>query len=99
MGLGSGVGENNEEGSETDYLGESDRGSYECDEDGEVVYKKGTKTYFDPSDTIPNFALGMIFEGPKQFKEALVDLVKKNPKHRSKAFSVLGVSVMLWIII
>ncbi|KAK8694541.1 hypothetical protein V6N13_072090 [Hibiscus sabdariffa] len=65
-------GEGNGSGSETDYLDSSDLGSYGSDDDGEVVCKKSKKDYFDPSDKVPSFQLGMIFENSKQFKAALI---------------------------
>ncbi|KAL4291677.1 hypothetical protein GQ457_14G022030 [Hibiscus cannabinus] len=64
-------GEGSRSGSETDYLDSSDLGSYGSDDDGEVVCKKSKKDYFDPSDKVPSFQLGMIFENSKQFKAAL----------------------------
>ncbi|KAL4319548.1 hypothetical protein GQ457_18G007380 [Hibiscus cannabinus] len=67
-------GEGSRSGSETDYLDSSDLGSYGSDDDGEVVCKKSKKDYFDPSDKVPSFQLGMIFENSKQFKAALTKL-------------------------
>ncbi|KAK8673509.1 hypothetical protein V6N13_111840 [Hibiscus sabdariffa] len=52
-------------------INEVDLGSYGSDDDGEVVCKKFKKDYFDPSDKVPSFQLGMIFENSKQFKAAL----------------------------
>ncbi|KAK8656530.1 hypothetical protein V6N13_098477 [Hibiscus sabdariffa] len=54
-----------------DYLDSSDLGSYRSDDDGEVVCKNFKKDYFDPSDKVPSFQLGMIFENSKKFKAAL----------------------------
>ncbi|KAK8598303.1 hypothetical protein V6N13_094276 [Hibiscus sabdariffa] len=64
-------GEGSGSGSETDYLDSSDLGSYGSDDDGEVVCKKSKKDYFDPSDKVSSFQLGMIFENSKQFKATL----------------------------
>ncbi|KAL4348394.1 hypothetical protein GQ457_17G012510 [Hibiscus cannabinus] len=58
-------------GEETDYLGSSDVGSYETDEDGDFVSRKTSKVFFDSSTSEPRFELGMIFENGKQFKDAL----------------------------
>ncbi|KAK8574461.1 hypothetical protein V6N12_062154 [Hibiscus sabdariffa] len=58
-------------GEETDYLGSSDVGSYETDEDGDFVSRKTSKEFFDSSTSEPRFELGMIFENGKQFKDAL----------------------------
>ncbi|KAK8974706.1 hypothetical protein V6N11_013172 [Hibiscus sabdariffa] len=75
-------GEGNGSGNETDYLDSSDLGSYGSDDDGEVVCKKSKKDYFDPSDKVPSFQLGMIFENSKQFKAALTKYA--NAKRRAR---------------
>ncbi|KAL4310223.1 hypothetical protein GQ457_01G012130 [Hibiscus cannabinus] len=67
--LRDGVGE--DDGNETDYLDSSDAGSYESDSDGEILFKKSSKVFFDTSSVEPRFEVGMIFESPQQFKEAL----------------------------
>ncbi|XVF48618.1 hypothetical protein PTKIN_Ptkin03bG0204500 [Pterospermum kingtungense] len=71
IGEGSGVGQDIEDGKDEHCLGSSDRGTYETDSDGNVRVKKRGKIYFDPTDPVPSFALGMIFQGLKQFKDAL----------------------------
>ncbi|KAK9005337.1 hypothetical protein V6N11_042774 [Hibiscus sabdariffa] len=44
--------------------------NYGSDDEEEVVCKNSKKDYFDPSDKVPSFQLGMIFENSKQFKAA-----------------------------
>ncbi|KAK8605054.1 hypothetical protein V6N13_082513 [Hibiscus sabdariffa] len=51
-------GEGSESESETYYLYLSDLGSYEIDDDGEVLCKNSKQDYFDPSDKMPSFQLG-----------------------------------------
>ncbi|KAK8701967.1 hypothetical protein V6N13_020341 [Hibiscus sabdariffa] len=58
-------------GSETDYIDSSDLGSYETNGDGEVHCKKSKVCCFDPTDLVPCFQLGMLFENSKQFKSTL----------------------------
>ncbi|KAK9034123.1 hypothetical protein V6N11_050301 [Hibiscus sabdariffa] len=62
-------GEGDENG--TDYLDSSDARSYESDSDGEILFKKSSKVFFDASSVEPRFEVGMIFESSQQFKEAL----------------------------
>ncbi|KAL4308001.1 hypothetical protein GQ457_01G017620 [Hibiscus cannabinus] len=87
-----GVGE--DDGNETDYLDSSDAGSYESDSDGEILFKKSSKVFFDTSSVEPRFEVGMIFESPQQFKEALYAYAVaqrfdfkflKNEKERTRA--------------
>ncbi|KAK8680359.1 hypothetical protein V6N13_109305 [Hibiscus sabdariffa] len=58
-------------GSETDYLDSSDLRSYGSNDDGEVVCNNSNNYYFDTSDKVSSFQLGMVFENSKQFKAAL----------------------------
>ncbi|KAK8502080.1 hypothetical protein V6N12_012534 [Hibiscus sabdariffa] len=87
-----GVGE--DDGNETDYLDSSDAGSYESDSDGEILFKKSSKVFFDTFSVEPRFEVGMIFESPQQFKEALYAYAVaqrfdfkflKNEKERTRA--------------
>ncbi|KAK8565325.1 hypothetical protein V6N12_058891 [Hibiscus sabdariffa] len=89
---GVGEGEGNE--TETDYLDTSDAGSYESDSDGEILFKKSSKVFFDASSVEPRFKVGMIFESSQQFKEALYAYAVaqrfdfkflKNEKERTRA--------------
>ncbi|KAK8484898.1 hypothetical protein V6N11_076705, partial [Hibiscus sabdariffa] len=52
-----------------------DVGSYENLEDGEVVYKRIKKIFYDPKDRIPCLQLGLMFYSTMQFKDALVEFV------------------------
>ncbi|KAL4333446.1 hypothetical protein GQ457_07G006750 [Hibiscus cannabinus] len=83
-----------DDGNESDYLDSSDAGSYESDSDGEILFKKSSKVFFDASSAEPRFEVGMIFESPKQFKEALYAYAVaqrfdfkflKNEKERTRA--------------
>ncbi|KAK8592992.1 hypothetical protein V6N12_045083 [Hibiscus sabdariffa] len=58
-------------GRETDYINSSDLGSYETGDDGKVHCKKSKVCCFDPTDPVPCFQLGMVFENNKQFKSTL----------------------------
>ncbi|KAK8598420.1 hypothetical protein V6N13_094391 [Hibiscus sabdariffa] len=87
--------ESNGAGSETDYIDTSDLGSYETDDDGEVHCKKSKVCCFDPTDPVPCFLLGMVFENIKQFKSALTKYaiakrfdfrLAKNDKDKTRAF-------------
>ncbi|XVF84982.1 hypothetical protein PTKIN_Ptkin17bG0082300 [Pterospermum kingtungense] len=92
-GESSGVACDEDEG-DTDLIESSDIGDYESDGQGRVVCKKRNHVFFDPSDQVPHFELGMIFEGPKQFKATLskYSIAKRfdykllrNERHRTKA--------------
>ncbi|KAK8649539.1 hypothetical protein V6N13_130266 [Hibiscus sabdariffa] len=50
-----------------------DVGSYDSEEDAEVVCIKCKKTFYKPSDPVPSLALGLIFTSTRQFKDALVN--------------------------
>ncbi|KAK8660276.1 hypothetical protein V6N13_051207 [Hibiscus sabdariffa] len=60
-----------DEGSDIDYIESDDPDNYEIDSEWEVCVKKDKKLFFDEKGEVPGIELGMIFESPKQFKEAL----------------------------
>ncbi|KAK9004015.1 hypothetical protein V6N11_001833 [Hibiscus sabdariffa] len=60
-----------DESSDTDYIESDDPGSYKTYFEGELCVKKGKKLFFDDKGEVPRIELGIIFENPKQFKEAL----------------------------
>ncbi|KAK8503914.1 hypothetical protein V6N12_019083 [Hibiscus sabdariffa] len=57
-------------GSETEHSDSSDSGSYKSDSDAEVVCQKSKHALY-ASTPAPTFHLGMIFDGPVQFRDAL----------------------------
>ncbi|KAK5792695.1 hypothetical protein PVK06_033813 [Gossypium arboreum] len=88
------VGESSGVGSAADYLESLDLVSSDIDEDGDVVFKKSEKCYFDLTNLMPHFQLGLILESPKQFKSALKRYaiakrfdfkLAKNEKDKTKA--------------
>ncbi|KAK9012084.1 hypothetical protein V6N11_040154 [Hibiscus sabdariffa] len=62
-------------GDVTNYIHSSDVGSYDSEEDVEVVCKKSKKVFYDPSKPVPCLALGLIFTSTRPFKDALVNYV------------------------
>ncbi|KAK8489585.1 hypothetical protein V6N11_037070 [Hibiscus sabdariffa] len=82
-------------GEETDYFDSSYLGSHHSDSEGEFIFRKTHHVYFDHTNPIPRFQLGMVFHGPEEFKEALAkyaiakrfDIIyKRNESERTRAW-------------
>ncbi|MBA0731190.1 hypothetical protein Golax_020465 [Gossypium laxum] len=99
VGEGSERGEKNGEVSDessggTNYINSSDLESYRSDSDGAIVCRRSWHVCFDPTNLIPYLELDMVFNGPKEFKNALAkyavnkrfDIVYfRNEKGRTRA--------------
>ncbi|KAK5836587.1 hypothetical protein PVK06_012381 [Gossypium arboreum] len=81
-------------GDETNYIRSDDVGCYDLDSNGELVCRKNRKIFFNECSVKPRFEIGMIFESPNQFKEALAAYVvhhrydfklARNEKFRTRA--------------
>ncbi|KAL4304221.1 hypothetical protein GQ457_10G018050 [Hibiscus cannabinus] len=84
-----------ESGEETDYFDSSDLGSRHSDSEGEFIFRKTHHVYFDRTNPIPRFQLGMVFHGAEEFKEALAKyaiakrfeiIYKRNESERTRAW-------------